>query len=92
MLPEMPFVRFVCPIPAPCNVIALVPRSSVEVHVQLPGGTVTVSPLDAAVTAVPTSALEQDAAVTVAATPAAGKRSRQVEKTVNRKAVSTISI
>jgi hypothetical protein len=67
MLPEMPFVMLVCPIPAPCNVIALVLRASVEVHVQLPAGTVTVSPLEAAVTAVPTSALEQDAALTVAA-------------------------
>src|SRR5262245_13426215 len=65
-------VMIVLPIPAPIREIDLFVILTRVDHVQLPGGTITVSPSPAELTAVWTSAAEQLAAVMVAAETVVG--------------------
>jgi hypothetical protein len=63
---ELPALVIVVDVPAPCTVIPLLTVTPPD-HVQLPAGTVTVSPLAAEFTADCTEAWEQFEALTVAA-------------------------
>jgi hypothetical protein len=61
--PELLIVMLVAPAPLPCRVQEWHGGVSEEVQAQLPGGTATVSPSEAALSAVCMSACEQEAAL-----------------------------